>query len=295
MAEISPAIFKKIRTIQFYTNRLVEDIFTGAYRSAFKGSGMEFEEVRDYQEGDDFRTIDWNVTARMNKPYVKTFREERELTVMLLVDVSGSSLFGTVSKQKRDMIAEIGAVLAFSAIKSWDKVGLILFTDRIEKFVPPRKGLRHVLRVVRELLAFEPQGKGTDIAGVLTFFGKVCRRSAVCFVLSDFMVDQEYAKPFKIISQKHDLVTIFINDPREKQFPDVNLIRLQDLETGLTQLIDSSNATLRKQFADEALKRREKLKTLSGQVGAGFVELSTDQSYAEVIKQYFKQRGRHRR
>ena len=294
MAEIDPEIFKRIKRIQFYTNKLVDDIFAGAYRSAFKGNGMEFEEVREYQPGDDVRSVDWNVTARTGIPFVKTFREERELTVMLLVDLSKSAYFGTTNRIKRELIAEIGAVLAFSATKNLDKIGLIIFTDQIELYIPAKRGLRHVLRVVRELLAFQPTHTKTDIGQALSFFAKVTPKTAVCFLFSDFIAPDDFSKQFKLIATKHDLISVMVTDPREKEFPKMSLVQLKDLETNAISVVDTNYPRLRDTFNELVKKRQEGIRSLSHKVGGGFLELSTDQPYSVAIKQYFKQRGRRR-
>lgn len=294
MTQISAELIKKIRHIQIATTRLVDDMLSGAYRSAFKGNGMEFEEVREFQVGDEVRSIDWKVTARFGHPYIKKYREERELTVMLVVDVSASSRFGTSNRQKKEMIAEIGAALAFSAIKNWDKVGLILFSDHIEHYLPPRKGVRHVLRLIRELLAFEPKGKGTDIAQALGFLGKVHRRSAVCFLLSDFLTDKEYFRSIKAHGKVHDLIAIEVKDRRESQLIPMGLLTLGDLETGEILSFDSQQESVLKKYTEEAQEREKKLQELMGKAGLGLLTLMTDEPYAHAIKLYFEKRKRSR-
>jgi uncharacterized protein (DUF58 family) len=293
MAKISSDIFHHIRRIQIQTTRAVNDVFAGAYHSAFKGRGMEFEEVREYQPGDEERTIDWNVTARMNHPYVKVFREERELTVILVVDISASSRFGSKNRLKSEIIAEIGAVLAFSAIKNEDKVGLILFSSEIEKYIPPKKGLRHVLRVIRELLAFEPQYTGTNLSNALTFLGKVRRRPAVCFVISDFICP-DYSHEASLIAKKHDLITISITDPLELAFPQLTLVNLRDLETGISQFIDTSDFNVQTQFEKRASQRLIKHKQLMKKIGAGYIPVYTDQPYTGALRKFFKIRERRK-
>lgn len=291
---ISKDIFKRIRRIHIDTNRLVEDMLSGAYRSAFKGNGMEFEEVREYTQGDEIRSIDWHVTARMNQPFVKKFREERELTVMLVVDVSASSRFGTVNRRKSELIAEVAAVLAFSAIKNQDKVGLILFSDQVEKYLPPRKGTRHVLRAIRELLVFEPQHKGTNISAALAFLSKVQKKSAVCFLLSDFLSKGDDSHEIRLASNHYDLIAIDVKDPSELSFSSMGLITLRDLESGELAVIDSDFLPVQHHYAEEAKKRHMKLKSLMRQLGSGLLELRTDKPYAASIRRYFKDREKRR-
>lgn len=289
--ELSEALFKTIRRIQIQTNRLADDVLAGAYHSAFKGKGIEFEEVRQYLPGDEIRSIDWNVTARMNEPYIKLFKEERELTVLLIVDASFSCRFGQKDKQKSALIAEVGALLAFSAIKNNDKVGLILFSDQIEKYIPPRKGLRHVLRVIRELLYEQPESKGTDIAHALAFAGKVHQRSSVCFVISDFLsgtFDHEWA----LLAQKHDLIAMRVSDPWEKHFPNVGLVNMQDLETGRQEIVDTSSARIQQSLKQGFSEQQERLTSLCNRVGTGLIELSTDTPPLTNIQRFFKMRSR---
>ena len=240
-------ILKKVKKIEITTNRLVNDVLAGEYHSVFRGSGMEFAEVREYQPGDDIRTIDWNVTARMGVPYVKKYTEERELTVMLLVDASASLETGTQESLKGEIAAEICALLAFSAIKNNDRVGLIIFTDTIEKYLPPKKGKKHVLRVIRELIYFKPQKVKTDIACALDYLSKVQRRKCVAFLVSDFM-SEEYEKSLTVSNQKHDLITITITDPREVELPPVGFVELEDAETGETIVVDTSDEQVRRLF-----------------------------------------------
>lgn len=261
MSRISPEVFKKIRKIQIHTTQLANDILAGAWHSAFKGQGMEFEEVREYLAGDDIRSIDWNVTARMHKPYVKVFREERELTVILLVDVSASSRFGSHNQLKKDLIAEIGAVLAFSAIKNNDNIGLILFSKTVEKYIPPKKGTRHVLRVIRELIAYEPQRKGTDLLSAFSFLGGILRRSAICFLVSDFLCPQPVHE-FSLIAKKHDLISIAITDPCELDFPQMGLVNLRDLESGHSAVVDTANSTVNENFKQKGQARLSHLNKL---------------------------------
>ncbi len=294
MKEISSDIFKRIRRIQFATTRLVQDMLGGAYRAAFKGNGMEFEEVREYFPGDDVRSIDWNVTARMNTPYVKTFREERELTVMLLVDVSASLRFGSTNRMKSDLMTEVAAVLALSAIHNQDKVGLILFSGQVEKYIPPKKGLRHVLRVIREVLAFEPQYKGTDISGALSYFRKVRKRTCVCFLMSDFLTSQDDSQAIKLTAKSHDLIAIQVRDPKESTFPNLDLASVKDLETGETAWIDTSSSDLQTSYVNQTKQKHEQLKFLMNKVGSGFLVLNTDKPYSADIRKYFEQREKRR-
>lgn len=294
MANISTDLFKKIQRIQIQTRKLANDILAGAYRSAFKGKGMEFEEVREYQAGDEIRCIDWNVTARMGHPYIKSFREEREISVILVVDVSSSSMFGSTGLLKSEIIAEIGAVIAFSAIKNNDKIGLILFSDIIEKYLPPKKGLRHVLRVIRELLVFKPKSRGTNLSHALSFLGKVQAKSGVCFLISDFLCS-DYSHEIALIAQKHDLISICVSDPYELGFPTMNLMNLTDLETGQSYVLDSSSATLQNNFTKVATVRLKEHESLMKQAGADFIDIRTDQPYLSALRKFFKIRERKRR
>lgn len=289
MVVISKELFKKIHRIQIQTSKLVEDVLAGAYRSAFKGNGLECEEVREYQAGDDVRSIDWNVTARMHYPFVKKFREERELTVMLLVDVSASSHFGTEDRLKSEWIAEIGAVIAFSAIKNNDKVGIILFTNKVEKYIPPKRGLRHVLRIIRELLAFETIEKGTDMNAALSFLGNVQRRSVVCFIISDFMTALT-PHALKVLARRHDLIGISIRDPKEMHFPKMGLVQLQDLESGEMLLVDTDSKEVRETFEHNGLKQWKEWSYLMSSLGSKLLELHTDKPYQVAIRKYFQQR-----
>lgn len=294
MPTISQSVYKKIHRIQIISTQLASDVLAGAYRSAFKGIGIEFEEVREYQPGDDVRSIDWNVTARMNHPYIKIFREERELTVLLVVDVSASLRFGSRNRLKSELIAEIGAALAFSAIKNHDKVGLILFSDIIEKYVPPGKGVRHVLRIIRELLVFEPKQRGSDVKQALSFLGNVQRRAGICFLLSDFLCS-DYAHEAALIARKHDLISICITDPYENRFPGIPLVALRDLETQQSALLDTSAASLQDQYNKTSVQRIQQNKTLMNKLNAGFIEVRTDKPYMLPLRKFFKLRERGRR
>lgn len=282
-------LLKKIRRIHIRTSHIANDFFAGHYHSAFKGQGMEFEEVREYQPGDEIRRIDWNVTARQGKPFVKRFREERELTVMLLVDVSGSQDFGTAGQLKRELAAEVGATLAFSAIKNNDKVGLIGFSDRIERYVKPDKGTRHVLRVIRELLTLEATGRGTDIAGALDYFNRVTRRRAVAFLISDFLADR-YERPLQVARRRHDLIPIAITDPREVELPKVRYVDLLDSETGELVTVDTSSAAFRREYQRRAAGSTESRQKLFKKIKADAMELVTGQSYIEPMTRFFRAR-----
>lgn len=295
MANQNAALYKKIHRIEIETTQLANDILAGAYRSAFKGRGMEFEEVREYQPGDDVRSIDWNVTARMNRPYVKSFREERDLTVMLLVDVSASTRFGSTSTFKSDLIAEISAVIAFSAIKNNDKIGIILFSSEVEKYIPPAKGTRHVLRLIREVLAFKPKSPGTNLEAALTFLGHVQRRSAVCFLLTDFICPHNYAHELTLTTKRHDLIALALVDRHEITFPRFGLINLTDLETGQTVLVNSSSPLFQEQFINQAKIRENFYRSLLIKNGAGLVEINTDKPYLPALRKFFKIRARKRR
>ncbi len=288
---IPKEIFKKIRRIEIRTKRLVNDLFSGEYHSTFKGQGMEFEEVRQYQPGDDIRLIDWNVTARTGYPYVKKFREERELSVVLLVDASSSGHFGTRDRFKSDTAAELCALLAFSAIKNNDKVGLIIFSDRIEKFVPPQKGRGHVLRIIREILYFRPRGVGTDVTGAIEYFNRVIKRRSVVFLVSDFL-SEGYLRPLQIANRKHDAIAIKITDPRESSFENVGLIELEDAETGEIIMVDTGSRQFRREFAARAEDDNQNLKRDFLFSDIDFIRIRTDESYIVPLITFFRMRGR---
>jgi len=288
---IPKEILHTIRRIQITTSRMVTDVFAGHYHSVFKGQGMEFEEVREYQPGDDIRSIDWNVTARTGRPFIKKFMEERELTIMLLFDMSGSTYFGSVNKLKRQLAAELCSLLAMSAIKNNDRVGLIAFTDRIEKFVPPRKGLSHVLRIIREALYFEPEGKATDIGGALEYLGRVTNRSTVTFLISDFY-DKDYKKPLSIAGKRHDIVAISITDPRETELPDIGIISLEDPETGRNFMLDTSNASVRKDYNAASRRMLDERQQLFRSTGIDHIAVRTDVPYARELYKFFRMRER---
>lgn len=288
---IPKELARKIRYLQIYTSKAVNDTLAGEYESVFKGRGMEFDEVREYQPGDEIRAIDWNVTARMGHPFVKKYIEERQLTVMLLLDLSGSSYFGTRKMLKRELAAEICAILAFAAVHSKDRVGLLIFTDRIEKFIPPRKGLQHVSRVIREALYFKPEGRGTDLAGALRFLDSVTSRRAVTFIISDFLT-KDFKKPLAIANKKHDCVAITITDPRESDLSDAGLVELTDAETGSTVLVDTSNSKLREKYAATAKRLSgERIKTFDA-VSIDHIDVHTDKPYVTEFVKFFKARRR---
>jgi uncharacterized protein (DUF58 family) len=288
---IPKEVLQKIRRIQITTSRMVTDVFAGHYHSVFKGQGMEFEEVREYQPGDDIRSIDWNVTARTGRPFIKKFMEERELTVMLLLDMSGSTYFGSVNKLKRHLAAELCSLLAMSAIKNNDRVGLIAFTDRIEKFIPPRKGLSHVLRIIRDALYFEPEGKTTDVSGALEYLSRVTSRSTVTFILSDFY-DEDFKKPLSVASRRHDLVAMSITDPRETALPDVGIINLEDPETGESFLLDTSSAGVRKEYRANSLRVFDERQKLFRSVSVDHIDIRTDVPYTQELYRFFRMRER---
>ena len=287
-------VLKKVRQIEIRTNREVTDVLGGQYHSVFKGRGMEFEEVREYLPGDEVRSIDWNVTARFGHPFIKKFKEERELTVMLVVDVSASGQFGSVRQTKNELAAELAAVLAFSAIRNNDKVGLIMFTDQIEKFVPPKKGRRHVLRVVREILAFQPQGRGTDLQLALDYLNRVQARRAVTFVVSDFQVTDEESvrKKLRVASKRHDVIALSLRDPREEELPAVGLLELRDAETGERALVDTFDRRVRERFATKARERLEGLRRLLRSASVDQVEIRSDADYVLPLIQFFSMRER---
>jgi len=288
---LSREIIKKIEKIHIHTNYLVNDVFAGEYESAFKGRGMEFEEVREYAPGDEIRSIDWNVTARMGHPFVKQFKEERELTVMLLIDVSSSGLFGTVKEFKNEVAAELGAILAFAAIKSNDKVGLIIFTDTVEKFIPPQKGRNHVWRVIREVIGHEPQKTNTDIKMALDFLNRVLNRRAVCFLISDF-ISEGYEKNLRITNKKHDLIAVSIADPRERELPSIGFIELEDAETGETILVDASDRSFREGFKALNEERRRARNEVFRSMGVDYIDIQTDRSLIDPIMKFFLLRER---
>jgi uncharacterized protein (DUF58 family) len=284
-------LLKKVRRIEIKTRGITQSLFSGEYHSAFKGRGMSFSEVREYQMGDDIRSIDWNVTARFNHPYVKVFEEERELTLILLVDVSGSENFGTRKQLKQDMITELCAVLAFSGLQNNDKVGIIFFTDIIEKFIPPKKGKAHILRIIRELLEFKPQSKKTDITQALRYLTSVIKKKSIAFMISDFM-DGDFTEAMKIASRKHDLIALRIYDKREKELPDVGLLKTIDPESGKINWLDTSSKKLRMQYG-EAIRLKEKMVSdIFRRTGVDTVSIATDEPYTAPLSTLFKRRSK---
>jgi len=287
-------IAKKVKGIELRTKRLVNDVFSGEYHSVFKGYGIEFAEVREYGIGDDFRLIDWNVTARTGHPYIKTFNEERELTVMLVVDVSGSGLFGTRGSSKEELAAEVSAVLAFSAIKNNDRVGLIMFTDGIDLYIPPKKGTKHVLRVIREILYFRPQGTKTSIKAAIEHVNRILKRKSIVFVISDFM-DSGFDSALNVAARKHDLIAVTIRDEREQILSDSGVIALEDAETGQVRLVDTSSRPLRRRYWHIMQQIEQELDAMFKRIGVDRINLKTGQSYDEEIVRFFKKRMRQYR
>lgn len=282
-------ILKQVRQIEIRTKGLVNQVFSGEYHSVFKGRGMEFSEVREYQFGDDIRNIDWNVTARFGHPFIKVFEEERELTVILMVDLSGSLNFGSAEKTKQEVAAELSAILAFSALKNNDKVGLILFTDKIEKFVPPRKGNKHVLRIIREVLSFEPEGKSTSLKGALEYMNNAIKKRSIVFLLSDFM-DSGFEKILRIVGKRHDLIGVVLNDKREEEIPKVGVVRFTDSETGRERWIDTSNPMTQFLLKEMREKKAAHQKTLFLTSRVDSIRIQTGQNYIKPLVQFFRLR-----
>ncbi len=280
-------LLKRLRRIEIKSSRLSEDIFSGAYRSAFKGRGMSFSEVREYQPGDDVRDIDWNVTARYARPYVKVYEEERELTMILLVDISRSEHFGTVGMTKRQRVAEIAGTLAFSTIKNNDNVGVIFYSDRVEKYIPPSKGHKHVLTILSEILSIEPEGSGTDVSVALRFAHNVQRKSCTLFLLSDFIDGSDYAKTLAVVRNKHDLLAMQVYDPHEAELPMVGLLRVKDAETGEVRIIDSSSKSVRKQYRDYWQELSVKLRETFSKYNIGYASVSTSEDYVPRLQRLF--------
>ncbi|WP_297126758.1 DUF58 domain-containing protein [uncultured Porphyromonas sp.] len=280
-------LLRRLRRIEIKSSRLSEDIFSGAYRSAFKGRGMSFSEVREYQPGDDVRDIDWNVTARYARPYVKVYEEERELTMILLVDISRSEHFGTVGMTKRQRVAEIAGTLAFSTIKNNDNVGVIFYSDRVEKYIPPSKGHKHVLTILSEILSIEPEGSGTDISVALRFAHNVQRKSCTLFLLSDFIDGSDYAKTLAVVRNKHDLLAMQVYDPHEAELPIVGLLRVRDAETGEVRMIDSSSKSVRKQYRDYWQELSVKLRETFSKYNIGYASVSTSEDYVPRLQRLF--------
>jgi len=284
-------IIKKVRKIEIKARGLSSNVFAGQYHSAFKGRGMAFSEVREYQYGDDVRDIDWNVTARFNKPYVKVFEEERELTVMLMIDVSGSLDFGTQKQMKRDMVTEIAATLAFSAIQNNDKIGVIFFSDKIEKYIPPKKGRKHILYIIREMLDFHAESRRTDVAQAVEFLTSVSKRRCTAFLLSDFYVRQDFLQQLTIANRKHDVVAIQVYDKRARELPDVGLMKVVDAETGFEQYVDTSSRRLRDAYRRYWLSRETQLQEAFAKSHVDSVSIATDEDYVKSLLGLFKQRG----
>jgi uncharacterized protein (DUF58 family) len=297
--ERTKEILKKVREVEIRTNRLVDDSLAGHYHSVFKGRGMDFEDVREYVPGDEIRSIDWNVTARSGRPFVKNFREERELTILLLIDVSASGDFGSDEKSKREIAADLASVIAFSALKNGDKVGLILFTDEVELYIPPRKSRSHILRVIREILFFQPSGKKTNLASVLDFVNRVASRRAVTFLISDFCLPgephaalAEIRPKLRATNRHHDVIAVSVTDPREMELPDVGLLTLEDAETGELLEVDTGRASVRESFAELAAARSDLVRRTAGACGVDMLPVRTDEPWLPVLLSFF---GRRRR
>ena len=288
--DISPELMQKIRSIQIKTGHMVTDLMAGEYVSAFKGRGMEFNAVREYAPGDDIRLIDWNVTARIGQPFIKEFKEERELTVMLIVDVSSSGEFGSAGKFKNEVSAEVASILAFAAIRNNDKIGLIVFSDKIEHYIPPKKGKSHVLRIIRELLEFQPKSKKTDLSEAIKFLSNVMKKKAIVFVLSDFMTD-DYDQTMKIAANKHDITGIRIFDSREEEIPSLGMIQVEDEESGELLLVNTSSKKVRRNYHAYYQGRVNYFHETFKRSGAGVIDVRTDQSYVKKLLGYFKRRG----
>lgn len=284
-------LLKKVRRIEIKTRGLSQNIFAGEYHTAFKGRGVIFSEVREYQPGDDIRDIDWNVTARQNKPFVKVYEEERELTMMLLIDVSGSRNFGAVGDVKKEKMAEIAATLAFSSIQNNDKVGVVFFSDKVEKFIPPKKGKKHILFIIREIINFEPESKGTDIDTVLKFMTNALKKRTTTFLISDFIDGHDYQQSMSIANRKHDLAAIQVYDKRDAQLPDCGLIRMMDMETGRDRWIDSSSSKVRNLYAKTWYERQQKMTSTVARCGVDMVSISTDEDFVKALLTLFRRRG----
>jgi len=282
-------VLKKVRKIEIKTRGLSNNLFSGEYHSAFKGRGMSFAEVREYQYGDDVRNIDWNVTARFSSPYVKVFEEERELTMMLLIDISESDFFGTGKQTKNETMAEIAAILSFSAITNNDKVGVIFFSDQVEQFIPPKKGKRHILRIIRELIDFKPQRQQTNIGEALRYLNNMMKKRTIAFLMSDF-IDHNYQNPVTIASRRHDLAGIHLHDPRETELPNIGLVRLTDAETGQTRSIDTSRKKVRQQYKEWYQVKKQYAKNTFLKSGADWVDIDTTHPYVNTLLNFFKRR-----
>ena len=284
-------ILKKVRELEIKSKKLTSDLFTGEYHSAFKGRGMSFKEVREYAAGDDIRFIDWNVSARFGHPFSKVFEEERELTVMLLVDISGSSLFGTVHARKRDIVTEIAAVLSFSAVNNGDKIGVIFYSDKVESYIPPRKGKQHALFIVRELLSKEPKSKATKVSSALRFFNNSTRQKSIAFILSDFL-DANYEQALRVAAKKHDIIGIKLYDNMDMKLPNAGLLQVEDAESGKTKWIDSSSSFVRYQYQQEFFRVTEYSTQTFKKAGSDLLHLRTDEDYVKVLQKFFISRNR---
>ena len=287
----SNELLKKIRKIEIKSRGLSQNIFAGEYHTAFKGRGVIFSEVREYQYGDDIRDIDWNVTARHNRPFVKVYEEERELTLMLLIDVSGSRNFGALGPEKKEVMAEIVATLAFSSIQNNDKVGVIFFSDKVEKFIPPKKGRKHILLIIREILGFEPEGKHTDINLALEYMTNVVKKRCTAFLISDFIDDHDYSRSMAMANRKHDLVAVQVYDKRDAQLPDVGLVKMRDSETGQTMWIDTSSQKVRQEYNRAWYDRQQRLTQITVKSGVDIASISTDEDFVKALLALFKRRG----
>ncbi len=283
-------ILKKVKELEIISRKLTTHLFTGEYHSAFKGRGMSFREVREYYHGDDVRFIDWNVSARYSHPFTKVFEEERELTVMLIVDVSSSALFGTVKQRKRDLITEIGAVLTFSAINNNDKVGVIFFSDKIEQFIPPKKGKEHALYIVRELLTVEPKHTGTNLNEAIKHFNKMARHKSIGFIMSDF-IDEKYENNLRVIGKKHDVIGVKVYDKMDMQLPEIGMLQLQDIETGKTKWLDTDNKMVRYNYQQNFFQQSENCKNIFKKAGADLLHIRTDEDYVKILQEFFLKRG----
>jgi len=284
------ALLKKVRKIEIKTRGLSKHLFSGEYHSAFKGRGMSFSEVREYHYGDEVRSIDWNVTARTGEPHIKVFEEERELTVMLMADISRSQFFGSQASDKRSVMTEIAAVLAFSASQNNDKVGLLLFSDKVELYIPPQKGKKHILRIIRELLHFEPQSAGTDIGKALEYINRILKKRSICFLLSDF-ISPDYRTPLRVIARKHDLVGLHLFDDMESALPDIGILEARDMETGEIHLIDSSHSRSRKVYSQKFAHRQKEIQDAFRLASSDYLSISVEDSYTVKLMQFFKKRA----
>src|SRR4030095_5450283 len=283
-------ILAKVRELEIKSKKITTHLFTGEYHSAFKGKGMSFREVREYYAGDDVRFIDWNVSARFSHPFTKVFEEERELTVILLVDVSASSLFGTVHSRKRDLLTEIGAVLTFCAINNNDKVGVIFFSDKVEQYIPPKKGKKHALYIVRELLTAEPKHTGTNLNEAMKYFNKMAMHKSIGFIMSDFL-DEKYEDNLRVISKRHDVIGLKVYDKMDMQLPEIGLLQVEDIETGKTKWLDTNNQMVRYNYQQNFLQQSEICKSIFRKAGADLLHIRTDEDYVKILQQFFIKRG----